>query len=152
MLSLIASSPQIRWGVKSAETNMDSPFGDGNIIDQETVGRGKEEAEGAIENSSFESNEMMVASPDKCGNADVRSYQGESCEHNGRLTTSFICVVGALQRMTVNVPDKSNWRTLVLNSILRVLRGLQTVSLSETQEEGDGKVKQINLAFPSSSG
>ena len=152
MLSLIASSPRIPWGVKSAETNMDSPFGDRNIIDQETVGRGKEEAEGAIENSSFESNEMMVASPDKCGNAEVRSYQGESCEHNGRLTTSFICVVGALQRMTVNVPDKSNWRTLVLNSILRVLRGLQTVSLSETQEEGDGKVKQINLAFPSSSG
>ena len=151
MLSLIASSPQISWGVKAAEVNLlsdmdtGSPHRDGNVADQKAVGREKEEVKGAKVNSTFEFDEMIIASPTKRNNAEVKSFQRNGCENSGCLTTSFICVVGALQRMTVNVPDKSNWRTLVLNSILRVLHGLQTVPLFESQEEGDEEVNDIYL-------
>lgn len=62
----------------------------------------------------------------------------------GGITVALVCVVGALQRMTVKVPDRSTTRTLILNSVVTVLTALQTVKLSNSP---DGKNRFHNVSI-----
>lgn len=62
----------------------------------------------------------------------------------GGITVSLVCVVGALQRMTVKVPDRSTTRTLILNSVVTVLTALQTVKLTNSP---DGKNRSHNVSM-----
>ena len=61
----------------------------------------------------------------------------------GDITVALVCVVGALQRMTVKVPDRSTTRTLILNSIVTILTALQTVKLTSSP---DGKNRAHNVS------
>ena len=84
---------------------------------------------------TFEPDEMVLSTPEKSsGNMSKTQtpLPGTQCT---QLTTALICAVGALQRMTVKVPDKSNWRTLVLNSIILILSNLQIVVLPNEEED-----------------
>ena len=123
--------------IPDRDIDIASPSREENCSDQED-NDGREEGSRCV----VDSDEMLIISPEKCNNQDAKSRKSGSnqSEDDNVLPTCFICVVGALQRMTVNVPDKSNWRTLILNSIIRLLNELQTVSLSGKEEREEVKI------------
>ena len=130
VLALISLTPKMTWHADSLgkrEVNPSSP------------GVSEEKRDGDEGNDG----EMDEAEPyGECESSPLGSARGppkgprtpKSAALGGvDLPTPYICAVGALQRMTVKVPDKSNWRTLVLNSILLILSGLQKVTRDDEE-------------------
>ena len=96
-------------------------------------------------NGTFEPDEMILSTPEKSsGNMSKTQtpLPGTQCT---QLSTALICAVGALQRMTVKVPDKSNWRNVVLNSIILILSNLQIVVLPNEEEDMTENVRTVNF-------
>ena len=124
------------WGSTIA-TNTPSPMKSSVSPrgEMEEDATGDNEGNGEI----FETEDMVMSTPEKpekSGNSRSKILTSDS----DQLPTPLICAVGALQRMTVKVPDKSNWRTLVLHSILLILSRLQTVELASEDEDMTDKV------------
>ena len=130
------------WGsISSVKTvsaaNVNTPSNEQKEGDNDSDNEGESGGDGGSGRVSgtFEPDEMVLSTPEK-SNGNMSKTQtplpGTQCT---QLTTALICAVGALQRMTVKVPDKSNWRTLVLNSIILILSNLQVVVLPNEEED-----------------
>ena len=120
VLALIKMTPKIPWGKSVGRCGSGSTPED--LIQLEDASCDNEDemdvsasspVMGSVQNSSHK--RKSVGST---GNKKERENEED------KLSTSYICVVAALQRMTLTVPDKATSRSLILCSIILILSSL----------------------------
>lgn len=120
VLALIKMTPKIPWGKSvgrggSGSTPEDlNPFEDASCDNENEMDvSASSPVMESVQNSSYKRRSIGST-----GNKKERENEED------KLCTPYICVVAALQRMTLTVPDKATSRSLILSSIILVLSSL----------------------------